>query len=168
MCNFNKQNEETKKRLHLLMQECATKAGSVNSLLALIEAIREKKPNALIDSSCKVESKGLRLSWNKIIFKDKFDVLEEVVRLRDGSDGIGRNILDVKSEKKRKKILTMLKTLAPIEFKVVAKDGQKAEGFELKIFETLQEDGATINPLFAALFFCSAEFTKKALKYEIA
>lgn len=168
MCNFNKQNEETKTRLHLLLQECATKAGSVNSLLALIEAIREKKPNALIDSSCKVESKGLRVSWNKIIFKDKFDVLEEVVRLRDVSDGIGRNILDVHSEKKRKKILNMLKTLAPIEFKVAAKEGQKAEGFELKIFETLQEESATINPLFAALFFCSPEFTKKALKYEIA
>lgn len=168
MCNFNKQNEETKERLHLLMQEYAQKAGSVNSLLALIEAIREKKPNALIDSSCKVESKGLRLSWNKIIFKDKFDVLEEVVRLRDASDGIGRNILDIKSEKKMKKTLNMLKTLAPIEFKVVAKEGQKAEGFELKIFETLQEGTATINPLFAALFFCSAEFTKKALKYEAA
>ena len=168
MCNFNKQNEETKERLHLLMQEYAQKAGSVNSLLALIEAIREKKPNALIDSSCKVESKGLRLSWNKIIFKDKFDVLEEVVRLRDVSDGIGRNILDVHSEKKRKKILNMLKTLAPIEFKIVAKEGQKAEGFELKIFETLQEGTATINPLFAALFFCSAEFTKKAFKYEAA
>ncbi len=168
MCNFNKQNEETKERLHLLMQEYAQKAGSVNSLLALIEAIREKKPNALIDSSCKVESKGLRLSWNKIIFKDKFDVLEEVVRLRDASDGIGRNILDIKSEKKMKKTLNMLKTLAPIEFKVVAKEGQKADGFELKIFETLQEGTATINPLFAALFFCSAEFTKKALKYEAA
>ena len=62
----------------------------------------------------------------------------------------------------------MLKTLAPVEFKVVAKDTQKAEGFELKIFETLQEGTATINPLFAALFFCSAEFTKKALKYEAA
>ncbi len=168
MCNFNKQSEETKARMHLLIQECAQKAGGVNFLLGLVEAIKAKKPNALIDSSCKVESKELRLSWNKIIFKDKFDVLEELLRMRDDSEGITRNILDVGGEKKRKKTLTMLKTLTPVEFKVVAKDTQKAEGFELKIFETLQEGTTTINPLFAILFFCSAEFTKKALKYEAA
>lgn len=168
MCNFNKHNQETKELLHLLMQKCAQSVGGVNFLLGLIEAIKEKKPSALIDSACKVDSKELTIRWNKIVFKDKFDVLEEVVRLHKSAEGIHFNILDAQSLKKRKKILNMIKTLAPIEFIVTVKNSQEHGGFSFKIFENIDEEHANVNPLFSAMFFCSTEYTKKALKYEMS
>jgi hypothetical protein len=167
MCNFNQQNDETKAFIHLLITKCAQSVGGANFLLGLVEAIKEKKPNALIDSACKVDSKELKISWNKIVFKDKFDVLEDALRLHKNSESKNFNILDNESQKKRKKILNMVKTLAPLEFKVITKGALSEEGFDFKIFETLNEDSVTINPIFSALFFCSTEYFKKALKYEI-
>lgn len=167
MCNFNKHNEDTKALMHLLMQKCAQSVGGVNFLLGLIEAMKEKKPNALIDSACKVDSKELNIRWNKIVFKDKFDVLEEVIRSHKSSEGADFNILDSESQKKRKKILNMVKTLSPIEFTVTVKNSQDHAGFNFKIFESVEDEYVKVNPLFAAMFFCSTEYIKKALKYEI-
>lgn len=167
MCNFNQQNDEIKAFNHLLITKCAQSVGGANFLLGLIEAIKEKKPNALIDSACKVDSKELKISWNKIVFKDKFDVLEDVLRSHKSAENQNFNLLDNESQKKKKKILTMVKTLAPLEFKVITKGALNEEGFNFKIFEISNEDNVTINPIFAAMFFCSTEYFKKALKYEI-
>jgi hypothetical protein len=141
--------------------------GGANFILGLIEAIKEKKPNALINSACKVDSKELNIRWNKIIFKDKFDILEEIIRSHKSSEDLNFNILQSDSQKKKKKILNMVKTLAPIEFKITVKNSEDLTGFSFKIFETVEDDSATINPIFATLFFCSTEYMKKALKYEI-
>lgn len=167
MCNFSKQNVDTKALIHLLMKKCADAVGGANFLLGLIEAMKEKKPNALIINTCKVDSKELKISWNKIVFKDKFDILEDVIRSHKSSEDQDFNILQNDSLKKKKKILNMVKTLAPIEFTVIAKDAENGAGFNFKIFETIEDDSVTINPVFAAMFFCSAEYMKKALRYEI-
>ncbi|HUH43108.1 MAG TPA: hypothetical protein VLZ29_08320 [Sulfurimonas sp.] len=167
MCNFNQQNDQTKALTHLLITKYAQSVGGANFLLGLIEAIKEKKPNALIDSACKVDSKELKISWNKIIFKDKFDVLEDTLRSHKGAEGESFNILNNESQKKKKKILTMVKTLAPLEFKVIIKGPEGGEAFDFKIFEIANEDNVTINPIFVAMFFCSTEFFKKALNYKI-
>lgn len=167
MCNFNKQNEDTKALIHLLMKKCAETVGGANFLLGLIEAMKEKKPNALILNTCKIDSKELKISWNKIVFKDKFDVLEEVIRSHKSSESQDFNLLETDNQKKRKKILNMVKTLAPIEFTVIAKGSEENPGFNFKIFETVEEDYVKVNPIFAAMFFCSTEYMKKALKYEI-
>lgn len=167
MCNFNKQSENTKALMHLLLKKCAEAVGGANFLLGLVEAMKEKKPNALIVNTCKVDSKELKISWNKIVFKDKFDVLEEVVRSRKSSDEKEFNILENDSLKKKKKIINMVKTLAPVEFTVIVKNSEELAGFNFKIFEKIEESCVTINPLFAAMFFCSTEYMKKALKYEI-
>ncbi|MDD5372989.1 MAG: hypothetical protein PHO62_06145 [Sulfurimonas sp.] len=166
MCNFNKQNDDTKALIHLLMKKCAEAVGGTNYLLGLIEAMKEKKPNALIHSACKIDSKELTIKWNKIVFKDKFDVLEEIVRSHKSSENQDFNILENESQKKKKKILNMVKTLAPVEFTVTAKGNESHGGFNFKIFETVEEDYVKINPIFAAMFFCSTEYMKKALKYE--
>ena len=149
------------------MQNCAKTVGGTNFFLGLIEAIKEKKPNALIESSCKVESKELNITWNKIIFKDKSDLLEEVLRSHKSYEDQDFNILEDENQKKRKKILNMVKTLAPLEFRVSVKNSQEFAGFEFKVFESVDDDYVKINPVFAAIFFCSVEYTKKALKYQI-
>lgn len=167
MCNFNKQNEDTKALIHLLMKKCAETVGGANFLLGLIEAMKEKKPNALILNTCKIDSKELKISWNKIVFKDKFDVLEEIIRSHKSSENQDFNLLENDNQKKRKKILNMVKTLAPVEFTVIAKNSEENPGFNFKIFETVEEDYVKVNPIFAAMFFCSTEYMKKALKYEL-
>ncbi|QHG90340.1 hypothetical protein CVO_00170 [Sulfurimonas sp. CVO] len=168
MCNFNKQNEDTKALIHILLKNCAKSVGGTNFLLGLLEAIKEKKPNALIYNACKIESKELKMTWNKIIFKDKFDVLEEIIHSHKSSENQNFNILENDSEKKKKKkILNMVKTLAPIEFIVTPKDPQYGIGFTFKIFETIENDSIKINPIFIAIFFCSTEYMKKALKHQI-
>lgn len=167
MCNFNKQNDDEKALMHLLLKKCADSVGGVNFLLGLMEAMKEKKPNPLIYSGCKIESKELVIKWNKIVFKDKFDVLEEIIYSHKSSDGADFNILECESQKKKKKILNMVKTLAPVEFIVATKAEANQNGFDFKIFETIEEDFVKINPIFATLFFCSTDYVKKALKYEI-
>ncbi len=167
MCNFNKQNENTKALIHLFMKKCADALGGSNFLLGLLEAMKEKRPNALMFNGCRIDSKEASITWNKIVFKDKFDILEEIIRSHKSSEDQDFNILQSDSEKKKKKILNMIKTLAPIEFTITPLNTEKGEGFNFKIFETIEDDYVKINPIFAAMFFCSVEYAKKALKYEI-
>lgn len=164
MCNFNKHNDDVKAYIHLFMTKASQSVGGTNLLLTLIESIKEKKPNALIVADKKVLSKGVKIEWNKVVFKDKFDVLNEVVISHKSSEGYDFNILDVESEKKAKKILNMVKTLAPIEFVVTADDG---DGFTFKVFDKIEDGFVSLNPIFIAMFFCSSEFTKKALKHSV-
>jgi len=164
MCNFNNHDEDAKALIHLFMKKASENLGGVNFLLNLIEAIKEKKPNALVLGDKKVSSKEAKIEWNKVIFKDKFDVLEGIVRSHKSSEGYNFNILDVQNAKDAKKILNMIKTLAPLEFVVTANDG---DGFNFKVFDKAEDGYASINPIFVAIFFCSSEFIKKALKYEL-
>ena len=131
--------------------------------------MKEKKTNSLIYKECLVKSPEVTIKWNKIVFKDKFDVLEELVILHRSSDDIDFNILDEKNTKKRKKILNVIKTLLPLTFNIKAKNPNDGGGFEFKIFEKIdfEQQQAQLNPIFIAFLFCSVDFTKKALKYEI-
>jgi hypothetical protein len=167
MCNFNKQNEDTKAFIHLFMKKCADALGGSNFLLGLLEAMKEKKPNALMHSGCKIASKEASIKWNKIVFKDKLDILEEIIRSHKSSENQDFNILENDSQKKKKKILNMVKTLAPIEFTITSLNSENIEGFNFKVFDTIEDDYVKINPIFAAMFFCSVDYMKKALKYEI-
>ncbi|MCF6339889.1 MAG: hypothetical protein L3J10_03910 [Sulfurimonas sp.] len=167
MCNFNKLNDDTKVLFHLLMKKSADSIGGANFLLALLEAMKDKKPNALMLKGCQVHSDEASIKWNKIIFKDKLDILEEVVRSHKNSEEQDFNILESDNQKKKKKILNMVKTLAPIEFVILPVDSENGAGFNFKVFESIENDIVKINPLFVAMFFCSTEYMKKALKYKI-
>lgn len=167
MCNFNIQSDEVKAQIHLLMTKFAATIGGTNFLLGLLEAMKEKKPNALMFSGCQIHSKEATIKWNKIVFKDKLDILEEVIRSHKSSENHDLNILKSDSEKKKKKILNMVKALAPLEFVVTPTDAQNGEGFTFKIFEDITDESVKVNPVFAAMFFCSTEYMKKVLKYTI-
>lgn len=166
MCNFNKQSEENKTLIHLFMSKAAENLGGTNFLLALIEAMRAQKPHPLTFKACKIETPNTIITWNKIVFKDKFDLLNEILISHKSSEEPDFNILNHDNSKKRKNILNMVKTLAPLEFTVTPKDTNDGGGFNFKVFETANEEYVKLNPIFVSMFFCSAEFTKKALKYE--
>ena len=167
MCNFNKQSEETKAMIHLFLTKAAENVGGTNPLLALIEAMKAQKPNALSHKARKVESDKTIIEWNKVVFADKLEVLQAILLAHKSSEEPDFNILTNDNQKKKKKILNMVKTLAPIEFIVKPKDANDGGGFNFKVFETIKDDYVKINPIFVAMFFCSTEFTKKALKHTV-
>jgi hypothetical protein len=167
MCNFNKQDEETKAFIALFLQKAAQNVGGANFLLALMESMKENRPNALLKKDLKVVSSHVTISWNKVVFKDKFEVLEAILLAHKSAEKPNFNILEEPNQKKRKKILNMVRTLTPIEFIVKPNSSELGGGFEFKVFEKIEDDYVKINPIFVALFFCSTEFTKKALKYSV-
>jgi len=167
MCNFNKQTDDAKALIHLFMKKAAENIGGTNFLLSLIEAMKTKRPNPLMYKEKKISSNNTTIRWNKVVFKDKVDILEEILIQHKSSENPDFNILNNDNAKKRKNILNMVKTLAPIEFIVTPQNPNDGNGFNFKIFDIVKEDNVKMNPIFIAMFFCSTEFTKKALKYEI-
>jgi hypothetical protein len=167
MCNFNKQTQNTKELIHLFMTKAAENVGGTNFLLALIEAMKTKKPNPLMYKEKKISSNNTIIKWNKVVFKDKVDILEDILIGHRSSEDPDFNILNNDNVKKKKAIVNMVRTLAPIEFIVTPQNPNDGGGFNFKVFDTIEDDNVKINPIFVAMFFCSTEFTKKALKYEI-
>ncbi len=167
MCNFNKQSEDTKALIHLFMKKAAENVGGTNFLLALMESMKKQKPNALMFKGCQIASENTIIKWNKVVFKDKVDIIEEILAAHRSSEDPDFNILSDKSDKKKKAIINMVRALAPIEFVVTPQNHKDGDGFNFKVFETIEDDNVILNPIFMAMFFCSTEFVKKALKYEI-
>ncbi len=167
MCNFNKQNEKTREMIHLFMTKASENVGGTNFLLALMEAMKAQKPNALIFKGTKISSDKTTIKWNKIVFKDKFEVLDAILVAHRSSENSNFNILKNDNAKQKKKILNMVRTLAPLEFVVTPNDAKDGAGFSFKVFETIEDDNVVLNPIFIAMFFCSTEFMKKALKYTV-
>jgi len=167
MCNFNKQTSDTKALIHLFMVKAASNVGGTNPLLALIEAMKSKKPHALSEKNSQVASNNTIIKWNKVVFKDKTDLIQSILDEHKSSENPDFNILNVENQKRKKNILNMIRTLSPIEFIVTPQNPNDGPGFNFKVFETLEDENVTFNPIFMAMFFCSIEFTKKAIKYEI-
>lgn len=167
MCNFNKQTDETKALIHLFMTKAADSVGGANFLLELMEAMKAKKPYALSEKNSQVASNHTIVKWNKVVFKDKTDLIQAILNAHRSSENQNFNILDEPNAKKRKNILNMVKTLTPLEFIVTPQNPNDGAGFNFKVFDVSSEDDVKLNPIFVALFFCSTEFIKKALKHKI-
>jgi len=167
MCNFNKQSKGTKDFIHLFMTKAAQSVGGPNFLLALIEAMKTKQPHPLMFKACQIASNNTIIKWNKVVFKDKVDLLETILATHRSSEDPDFNILNKENTKKKKNIINTVRALTPIEFIVTPQNANDGEGFSFKVFETITDEEIKLNPIFIAMFFCSVEFTKKALKYEM-
>ena len=167
MCNFNKQTDEAKALIHLFMTKAAENVGGTNFLLELREAMKDKKPHALSEKNSQVASNHTIIKWNKVVFKDKAELIQDILDGHRRSENPNFNILSEPNAKKRKNILNMVKTLTPLEFTVSPQNPNDGAGFNFKVFESISNDDVKLNPVFVTMFFCSTEFTKKALKYKI-
>ena len=167
MCNFNKQNDETKALINLFMTKASQNIRGANYLLALVEAMKTKKPHPLSEKSAQIASNKTIIKWNKVIFKDKVDLMQSILDEHKSSQNPDFNILNVQNQKRKKNIINMVRTLTPIEFVVTPQNPNDGGGFDFKVFDVVEDERVTLNPIFIAMFFCSLEFMKKALKYEI-
>lgn len=162
MCDFDNLNDNGKKIAHDNLMLCVNAFGGQNFFLQLLEAIRKTKPHPLMAKSCGFRFILGTIKWEKVIFQDKLDLLMQI-RKQESKSG---NLLPDKEDKNYKKVLNLLRTLAPIEFVVSPKDSVNGEGFTLKAFDMINEDITRINPIFDILFFCAIDTAKKIINYK--
>jgi len=162
MCDFNNLNEEEKKLQHEKLMDCAKNMGGKNFFLSLLEAIRETKPHPLIAANSEFDTEFGTITWNKVIFNDKLQLLLKA-RVNESKQD---NLLPEKDAKNYKKILNLLRTLKPIVFHVKPGNPEDGQGFYFQAFDVINEEKTKLNSLFDAVFFCSVDTVKKALNYE--
>ena len=162
MCDFNNLNEEEKKLQHEKLMDCAKNMGGKNFFLSLLEAIRETKPHPLIAANSEFDTEFGTITWNKVIFNDKLQLLLKA-RVNESKQD---NLLPEKDAKNYKKILNLLRTLKPIVFHVKPGNPEDGQGFYFQAFDVINDEKTKLNPLFDAVFFCSVDTVKKALNYE--
>jgi len=162
MCDFNNLNNEDKLVYHQKILECANNFGGKNFFLHLLEAIRETKPHPLTSGSSSFDIELGGITWNKIIFNDKLQLLLKARK----NESIQDNLLPTKEEKNYKKILNVVRTLKPIVFHVKPANPEDGSGFFFQPFDIIDENKTKLNPIFDALFFCSIDTVKKVLNYE--
>lgn len=162
MCDFNTLSDEEKQLHHEKLLECATNFGGKNFFLHLLEAIRETKPHPLTSGSMSFDLELGSVSWNKVIFNDKLQLLLKARKNESNQD----NLLPQKEEKNYKKILNVVRTLKPIVFQVTPANPEDGKSFFFQAFDIIDENKTKLNPVFDALFFCSVDTVKKVLNYE--
>lgn len=162
MCDFNALSDEEKKMHHEKLLECANKFGGKNFFLHLLEAIRETKPHPLTNGHMAFEIELGTVTWNKVIFNDKLQLLLKARQNESKQD----NFLPLKEEKNYKKILNVVRTLRPIVFHVKPAHSEDGPGFFFQPFDVIDEHKTKLNPVFDALFFCSVDTVKKVLNYK--
>ena len=168
MCNFNQLDTQTKAYLHSFFKDAAQKVGGVNFLLNLHETLQATKPHPLSNAKCEIVAEHTTLRWDKIIFQDKITALEEFFKNIKEQKESSTNLLDTQNTKRKKRLINLIKTLSPVSFELKPKDPTQGSGFSFEVFEKIdfEDDYAKLSPVFVTLFFCSAEQTKKALKYD--
>ena len=161
MCNFATMTDDEKERHHTALLHFAESFGGKNFFLQLLEAIRAEKPHPLMAASKRFDMDLGTITWDKVIFKDKLDLLFRARRNESERD----NLLPAPDEKEYKKILNLVRTLKPITFQITPADAADGSGFSLAPFEIVDEKTTRLNVLFDMLFFCSVDAVKKALNY---
>lgn len=161
MCNFNTLTDEEKKLYHDKLLTCSDQFGGKNFFLHLLEAIRETKSHPLTAGNMMFEMEQGTVTWNKVIFNDKIQLLLKARKSESKQD----NLLPLKEEKHYKKVLNLVRTIKPIVFHVKPADSRNGSGFFFQAFDIIDEERTKLNPVFDALFFCSVETVKKVLNY---
>jgi hypothetical protein len=161
MCNFPILSEDEKASLHTQLLQCAESFGGKNHFLHLLESIRETKPHPLMASSQYFKMEFGTVRWDKVIFSDKLQLLIQA-RTKEGEQD---NFLPSPNVKGYKKILNVVRTLAPITFKIKPREHRDGEGFTCRPFVVIDEHTTKLDPIFDILFFCSIDTAKKLLAY---
>jgi hypothetical protein len=161
MCDFNQLSEDEKAIYHEKLLACANNFGGKNFFLHLLEAIRETKPHPLTAGNMSFDIELGSVTWNKVIFNDKLQLLIKARKNESKQD----NLLPNKDEKNYKKILNVVRTLKPIVFHVTPANPEEGKGFFFQAFDMIDETTTKLNPLFDAIFFCSIDTVKKFLNY---
>ena len=156
MCDFNSLTSEQKAHYHQQLMEVVNTLGSTNAFLQLLEDVRCSKPHPIVLKNMKFSFSRGEITWNKVIFQDKLALLLKV--------RVGESERDNFLIEGDKKVLNLVRTLAPIKFQIKSKATK--EVYHLQAFMQVDEKTTLLNPVFDAIFFCSIDTVKKVLNYK--
>ncbi len=157
MFKFNQLDDDRKKEFKSEISKCIAIFGGLNFFLKEIEKLRYTKPNPLINNGCKYNKSIIRLSWNKIVFKNK------VILLMDSNYDIGGNLMPLSEDKNFKTKLNLLKSLKPLKFDLSVKNSSDTN-LSFPVFSILDSQETKFTPLFVILFLASVGELKKAIR----
>ncbi|MEA1916184.1 MAG: hypothetical protein U9N42_01515 [Campylobacterota bacterium] len=160
MCDINKLSDTERQKYVDELREYVNSFCGVNFFLLLIESLRKSESHPLTSGKKVFNSSKSSIKWNKVIFNDKLQLLKKI-RLDMNEDG---NLVPTKSDKSYKKVMNLLRTLAPLEVEIIPDSEDNSKRILLKAFDIIDEKTTKLNPMFDAIFFCSVDSIKKALK----
>lgn len=159
MCQFDALDETTRQALHDELMTYVDAFGGKNPFLSFLEAIRQAKPHPLSAKNCEAHFPQGTIRWTKTIFPDKLELLKKA-RVHEAKQG---NLLPDTEDKEYKKVLNLVRTLAPVRFTLEPKE--TGTTLELHPFDRIDDTTTKLNPFFDALFYCSVETVKKVMNY---
>ena len=132
------------------MNDCALSLGGKNHFLHLLEEIRQERPHPLISKKSSFRFSYGTVKWEKVIFKDKVDLLLKMAKERENN----RNLMPKKGNRHYKTIMNLLRTLGPMTFEIRPKNKKDGDGFNVHPFDIIDENSVTLL-LYRFLFFKS-------------
>lgn len=165
VCHFHKLSDDEKILLRDQLLAYAALIGGKNSLLKLLETIRNTSPHPLISKTALLRfPKGL-IKWSKNVHRDNLSLLSMRMNARTEENP---NLMVSKEDKSYKNVANMLRSLGPLTFTVAMNKEEDGKGFTFKAFEIVDSDTTVMDSMFELFFFCSVSITKKILNFNLS
>lgn len=140
------------------IQTYANLTCDIESFKQLLKDLKDAKPFALLNKSLKFNNTDFTITWNKPLQKDTLKVLANAIR-KENKTG---DMLDGLEPDAYQDTLSMMKTLKPLEIKVIHKKNNKE--FVFNILDTSEEKNTKVTLMYKILFFYSYSYLHKVLK----
>ena len=160
MISYNSLDDLTKQNLKKEINDCALSLGGKNHFLHLLEEIRQERPHPLISKKSSFRFSYGTVKWEKVIFKDKVDLLLKMAKERENN----RNLMPKKGNRHYKTIMNLLRTLGPMTFEIRPKNKKDGDGFNVHPFDIIDENTSHLNFMFDAVFFLPTRIVKQIFK----
>ena len=157
MINYDSMDSDKKQVLKNQLIKNATSLGGKNHFLSLIEAIRMCHPNPLIAKDASFRSEKVLIKWEKVIYKDKVNLLMTLIQKSDSN----KNFMPEKGDNNYKVIKNLLRTIGPIKFKVNPKNNKDGNGFVFNFIDIIDENTCQLSFMFEVIFILPIRLIKK-------
>ncbi|XOB61645.1 hypothetical protein ACMC56_13705 [Campylobacterota bacterium DY0563] len=158
--DFNKLDVSIKEEISSCFDNYSNVLGGKNPFLKMIEDIREIKPNPLLNKTGTFHTLNVKVTLNKVMYKDTYTALFEAIR-REEKNG---DMLNGTSPKEYKTTMNMMRTLKSVSITFESKENEN-ETFSFPILDTSEEKKTKTTFAFKAIFFYNLNEAKKALNY---
>ena len=157
MTHYDSIDNDIKQVLKNQLIKNAKSLGGKNRFLSLIEAIRMAHPHPLMAKDASYRSKKGFIKWEKVIYKEKVNLLLTLIKKSDGNP----NLMPEKGDKNYKKIRNLMRTIGPIKFEVRPKNSKDGGGFIFNLIEIVDKNTCQLSFMFEVLFVLPIKLIKK-------
>jgi len=159
--NFKKLPKDIQEKIYVELITSALNMGGKNFFLKMVESIKDEEFPPLLDKGRVFSFPNAKLLWNKIIYKDTFELILKSMKKED-KDG---DILSGLEPKEYRAVMNMLRTLKPINLTVKPKKVENGTGFTFSILDTTEDRKTKFSPLFKTIFLYHISYAKEVLNF---